>query len=118
LRERIEEQEMAEITADATYDPQMQAWTVTIPAVSIQALGAEVAPSVPLPEEQTVWAYVRYLDDALVRAAGELFKATDVPDELRAKVGRRFAQQLHHLAKKADGWPTDALPVPNRSDWL
>jgi hypothetical protein len=63
---------------------------VTIPATSIQALGAEVAPCVPLPKKQTARAYVRYLDDALVRAAGELFKATDIPD---------------------------ALPIPDRSNW-
>jgi hypothetical protein len=49
---------MAEITADTMYDPQAQAWTVTIPA-----------------------------------------------------------QQLHHLARKADGWPTDELPIPDRSNW-
>lgn len=108
---------MAEITADATYDPQAKAWTVTIPAASIQALGAEVAPCVPLPTEQTVWAYLRYLGDALVRAAGELYEATDVPDDLRAEVERRFSNQLHHLARKADGWPTDALQVPDRSEW-
>ena len=109
---------MAEITADATFDPQAQAWTVTIPAASIRALGAEVAPCVPLPKKQNARAYARYIGDALVRAAGELFEATDIPDELRPKVARILSQQLHHLAKKADGWPTDALPIPNRSDWL
>ena len=62
-------------------------------------------------------AYVRYIGDTLVRTAGELFEATDIPEDLRPKVARLLSQQLHHLAKKATGWPTDALPVPDRSDW-
>jgi hypothetical protein len=108
---------MAEITADAKYDPQAEAWTVTIPAASVRALSAEVAPCIPLPTEHNAWAYLRYLGDTLVRAAGALYEATDVPDDLRAEVEYRFSNQLHHLAKKATGWPTDALPVPDRSDW-
>lgn len=60
------------------------------------------------------WA--RDVDLAIIAAAGNLVEEL-VPEEFRATVARRIAQQLHHMSTPKLGWPSLTLPRPDRSDW-
>lgn len=68
------------------------------------------------PKAKTAADYRREIDLAIITAAGELVKE-QVPEELREQVARLISNQLHHMSSPANGWPTEVLPTPDRSDW-
>jgi|SRR5690348_4777572 hypothetical protein len=70
----------------------------------------------PAPKPRTAVDYRRDVDAAIIAKAGELV-ADLVPEEHRDEVSRLIANQLHHLSTPALGWPSEVLPVPDRSDW-
>jgi len=70
----------------------------------------------PEPKKPTTADYRNEIDQAIIRAAGELVKQM-VPADLHGHVSQLIANQLHHLSTPKQGWPSDILPRPNRSEW-
>jgi hypothetical protein len=82
-----------------------------------KASGDKDSTSAPGPQngKATIARLRREIDRAIIQAAGEL--VARVPAAHRKEVAQLISNQLHHLATKADGWPSDKLPAPARSDW-
>ena len=99
---------------------------VTPPAPAVAPRPAKAAPAkaapapapapAPEPKKPTTADYRNEIDQAIIRAAGELVKQM-VPADLHGHVSQLIANQLHHLSTPKQGWPSDILPRPNRSEW-
>lgn len=101
-------------TETATAQP-AQATAPRKPRATKAAPAPEPTPA-PEPKAKTAADYRKEIDLAIIAAAGDLVKA-NVPADLREHVAKLIANQLHHLVTPANGWPSEILPKPDRSEW-